>query len=140
MIESVASSQPSINMIVKNDIYRLNEYPNARYGVFGWLQRLHSASTTSDSQTFNFTFFYIDRLTEDKKNEIEIQSVGVQTLDNIIRSIDEMGYDASSYTMQVFNQRFVDDCSGVFCNVSFDIPVGDTCEETFEADDNVVIY
>lgn len=130
--EILASSQPSVNMIVENDIFRLNNKADARYGVFGWTQGTHQTSISSDLFTYAFTFFYVDRLTEDKDNQIEIQSVGIETLDNIIRQMDYRGlYVDSGYTFQTFNQRFLDECAGVFCNVTISVPVSSLCSESF---------
>lgn len=141
-IEVVASRQPSVNMIVQNDIFRLNSKSDARYGVFGWTQGQHSASVESSLFTYSFIFFYVDRLKNDKSNEIEVQSVGVQTLDNVLRTLDDMGISANStYSFQTFNQRFLDECAGVFCNVSLQVPVSSVCSEDYEAgDDSVIIY
>ena len=33
-MEVIASEQPSVNMVVENDIFRLNSRADARYGVF----------------------------------------------------------------------------------------------------------
>ena len=131
--EVVASQQPSVNMIVQNDIFRLNSKSNAGYGVFGWTQGQHSASTDSDLFTYSFTFFYVDRLKNDRSNEIEVQSVGIQTLNNILRKLDDIGvFVSSTYNFQTFNQRFLDECAGVFCNVSLQVPVTSMCSEDFE--------
>jgi hypothetical protein len=82
--------------------------------------------------TYSFTFFYVDRLKHDVSNQIEVQSVGIQTLDNILRKLDDLGiYISSTYNFQTFNQRFVDDCAGVFCNVSLQVPVSSMCSEDF---------
>lgn len=130
--EVVASQQPSVNMIVQNDIFRLNSKSDARYGVFGWTQGQHSASTDSDMFTYSFTFFYVDRLMNDRSNEIEVQSVGIQTLDNILRKLEDLDiFVSSSYSFQTFNQRFLDECAGVFCNVSLQVPVDSLCSESF---------
>lgn len=130
--EISASQQPAINMIVQNDIFRLNNKSGARYGVFGWTQGIHTGGVDSDLFTYQFTFFYVDRLTEDKSNQIEIQSVGIEALDNIIKDIDKRGlYVDTSYTMQTFNQRFLDECAGVFCNVSISTPANSVCSESF---------
>lgn len=131
VIELVASQQPSVNMIVENDVFRLNAKPDARYGVFAWLQGQHSASVDSNTLSLQFTFFYVDRLTGDKGNQIEVQSVGIQTLDNILRRLDDLGMWVSRYTFQTFNQRFVDECAGVFTNVTIDIPISSVCPESF---------
>ena len=141
-IEVVASHQPSVKMVVENDVFRLNNKADARYGVFAFVQGLHNTSIDSSVISYTFTFFYVDRLKNDRSNQIEIQSVGIQTLDNIIRRLDDLGvYSETSYSFQVFNQRFLDECAGVFCNVTLSVPVGSTCPETFEdIDNNVLIY
>lgn len=132
-IENVASQQPAVNMIVRNDIFRLNAVPDARYGVFGWLQNSHRASTSENRITYSFTFFYVDRLTENAGNQMEIQSVGIQTLDNIIRTLDDLLLPVEEgYTFQVFNQRFMDECAGVFSNVNIVVPVTEVCPEDFD--------
>ena len=136
-MEVVASHQPSIKMVVENDVFRLNSYPDARYGVFAWVQGQHSASVDSSVVNYTFTMLYIDRLKADQSNQIEIQSVGIQTLDNIIRKLDDLGLFAdSSYTFQVFNQRFLDECAGVFCNITLSVPVNTLCPEDFGDFDN----
>ena len=141
-IEVVASHQPSVKMVVENDVFRLNNRADARYGVFAFVQGLHNTSIDSSVISYTFTFFYVDRLKNDRSNQIEIQSVGIQTLDNIIRRLDDLGvYSETGYSFQVFNQRFLDECAGVFCNVTLSVPVGSTCPETFEdIDNNVLIY
>ena len=130
--EVVASQQPSVNMIVRNDIFRLNSKSDARYGVFGWTQGQHSSSADSSMFTYSFTFFYVDRLKNDVSNQIEVQSVGIQTLDNILRRLDDLGiYVSQRYDFQTFNQRFLDECAGVFCSVTLQVPVMSLCSESF---------
>lgn len=134
-IENVASLQPAVSMIVRNDIFRLNAIPDARYGVFAWLQNQHRTSASDNYISYSFTFFYVDRLTSDASNQMEIQSVGIQTLDNIIRQLDEMGVWADrEYTFQVFNQRFTDECAGVFTNITLDVPLTLVCPEDFSSE------
>lgn len=131
-IEVAASGTPSVSSIVRNDIFRLNSLPNAEYAVFGWTQGRHFTTPQSSLITFQFTFFYIDRLRSDKRNEIEIQSVGIQVLDNLIRTLEMNGiYADGQYTFQTFNQRFLDECAGVFTNVALSVPLSDLCEETY---------
>lgn len=131
-IEVAASGTPSVSSIVRNDIFRLNSLPNAEYAVFGWTQGQHYTTVTSSLITYNFTFFYIDRLRADKRNELEIQSVGIQVLDNLIRTLELNGvYAESQYNFTTFNQRFLDECAGVFTNVALTVPVSDLCEETY---------
>lgn len=131
LIEVIASHQPSVNMVVQNDVFRLNAKADAKYGAFAWVQGQHSTSIDANFLTFQFTFFYVDRLKADKSNQIEVQSVGIQTLDNILRQLNDKGVYVDSYTFQPFNQRFLDECAGVFCNVSLDVPARSLCSEDF---------
>ena len=132
IIETVAGGQPTIHSIVRNDIFRLNTIPNAKYGVFGWTQGQHASEIGSSLITYRFTFFYIDRLTADIGNQVEVQSVGIQALDNILRLLDEKGISpVSEVTYNTFNQRFQDLTAGVFASVAFQVPVQGLCGEEF---------
>lgn len=140
-MEAVASHQPSINMVVENDVFRLNNKSDARYGVFAFIQGQHSTTIDSSIITYAFTLFYVDRLKNDRSNQIEIQSVGIQTLNNIIRQLDDLGIcSEQTYSFQVFNQRFLDECAGVFCNVNLSVPVDSLCPDVInDIGDNVQI-
>lgn len=131
-IEYVASNQPSVKMIVENDIFRINGKPDCRYGIFAWTQGQHTANTSSSFINYTFSFIYADRLKTDLSNQVEIQSVGIETLNNIIRSLEEYDvYAEQDYTFQTFNQRFADLCAGVFCNVTLSVPIDGTCPDFF---------
>lgn len=125
-----AMKQPSINMVVKSDIFRLNTYADAKYGAFAWVQGQHSATADNNTISYQFTLYYVDRLKADKSNQTEVQSVGIDTLDNIIKNLDEKGLWVNSYTFQPFNQKFMDECAGVFARVTFNAPSG-ACAEDF---------
>ena len=146
IMENVARVQPSVRMIVRNDIFRMNGAPDRRYGVFAWTQQQHSGTIGNDLMSYAFSLFYVDRLTHDRRNELEVQSVGIQTLDNIIRRLNDLGIEAESWTFQTFNQRFTDECAGVWCNVTFQVPVSLVCAEEFgdylvsDFNDDFLIY
>ena len=131
-IEACASDQPSINMIVRNDIFKLNTIQDAKYGVFGWMQQVHTEDISTDSVAYSFVFYYVDRLNEDKSNEVEVQSVALTTLSNIIRKLAEYDVEADTWNYQTFNQRFHDECAGAFCNVTLSAPVTISCEEDYD--------
>lgn len=130
IIEGIAMQQPSVRMIVQHDVFRLNSAPALRYGVFAWLQNQHSVQLRG-MRSFSFTFFYVDRVTADKSNVTEVQSVGCETIGNILRTLDDMDIDVQSYTLQPFTQRFTDECAGVFCNVTLSALPGTICDEGF---------
>ena len=144
LFEGIAKEQPSINMIVQNDVFRINSAPSLKYGVFAWTQGQHTGSING-LQSYSFSLFYVDRLRDDKSNQIEIQSVGCETISNILRMLDENDVEVSNYTFQTFNQRFTDECAGVFCNVTLSVLPTIGCAEAYddynnEFNDDFLIY
>lgn len=131
-IERTARRQPAIRTVVANDIFRLNAMKDVRYGVFAWTQGQHSAERDRDYKSFAFTFYYADRLVDGERNEVSVQSAGIEILDNIIRSLDEQGFDITSWQFVPFNQRFADLCAGVYTNVIIRVPIGDNCAQDYE--------
>ena len=138
-IEATASRQPNIRTIVRNDVFRLNAVPDVKYGVFAWLQNEHTTDADSQLISWNFTFFYVDRLTEDKGNEVQIQSVGIETLENILQSLADRGIYPDTYSFRTFNQRFADECAGVFCNVQLQTSKDSLCGTDWQLDNGVII-
>ena len=130
-IEDAAARQPSVSMIVENDVFRLNSYADARYGVFAWVQGRHRVdSMTPDFIRYSFTFFYVDRLRNDIANQVEVQSVGMDTLRNVLAVLRDAGIEPETAEFQTFNQRFADECAGVFCSVVLLTDTGSECAET----------
>lgn len=130
-LELVAGSQPAVGMVVQNDVFRLNTCPSVRYGVFAWTQGTHQLSDDGNLMRYAFTLFYVDRLTENQSNQVEVQSVGVSVLSNIIRVLGDRGVYSEGVTFQTFNQRFLDECAGVFANVTFEVPATAVCADVF---------
>lgn len=132
-MEAAALAQPSVQMVVPNDIFALNTAKDARYGVFGWTQGEHRADVPGGLMRYAFTLFYVDRLMDGQYNRLEIQSTGVQTLANILRALDAQDIPTEGEaTFQSFNQRFVDECAGVFCRVTFLVAADTTCVQEYE--------
>lgn len=133
IIEKTAALQPNVRTLVRNDVFRLNACPDVDYGVVAWLQGEHSTEDGSQLITYNFTLFYVDRLTADKGNELEIQSQGIETLSNILDSLPALGLFPESYSFRPFNQRFADECAGVFCTVSLQASKDSLCATAYES-------
>lgn len=132
IIEDVAIAQPSVQMVIENDVYRLNEIADARYGVFAFTQGAHQAVADGDFITYNLTLFYVDRLSDDYSNQLAVQSAGITTLDNILMTLGERGVQVGDYSLQPFNQRFADMCAGVYATVALTVPRDVLCPEMFD--------
>lgn len=132
-VEAIAKAQPGVAMVVPNDVFRLNAIPDARYGVFAWTQGQHREDLEAGTLTVALTLFYVDRLTADKGNELEVQSVGVALLGNVVKAAQEAGiYVADLVRYNTFNQRFLDECAGVYCTVDLEVSLDWTCPDDFD--------
>lgn len=130
-LNTIALSQPNIYTTISNDVYRINEYGNVRYGVFSCTQ---SGQHTEDDEYryYNLNLFVIDRLLDGGENEISIQSNAIEILHNIIQTFVSE-YDVDIYgevRYQSFQQKFLDECAGVYATVSFQVPL-DLCTEEY---------
>lgn len=134
IINQAAISQPNINAVVKTgDVFDLNKDNfKQRYAAFCCQQNQHTEN--GDYITYNFTLFYVDRLTADKRNKIEIQSTGIVTLGNLIRVLEdiELLEAGTTVTYQPFTQRFEAECAGVYCSIGITVPV-DVCADEFQS-------
>lgn len=118
-IREYSLGSPNVCGVIVNDVFEANHWEGVEYGVVAIIQREHSVS--DNLATYRFQLAYIDRLTEDKSNEVDIQSEGVITISNIVNALVEysdvdMDGDMS---FSVFNERFKDDCGGVLADVAF---------------------
>ena len=140
MIEVVASKQPSVNMIVRNDVFRLNTIPTAKYGVFAWTQQQHTAPADGDTLRVSLTLYYVDRLNEDASNRLEVQSMAVQVLTNIIRGLSGRGvWQTGDAALRTFDQKFLDVCAGAFATLTLAAPYDTLCNTTYDGERSVEI-
>lgn len=130
-LDTVALNQPQIKQSVGGNIYNLNDDPDAMYGVFARTQGRHRTDVLMGTTTYNFTLFYVDRLTEDKNNVDEVQSVGVQVLQNILLRLIDKGVGVQNAELQPFTQRFSDECAGIYCVVGLTVTNDTNCEQNF---------
>lgn len=115
----IAKKKPNINFVGEGDIYELNNLPNIEYSVFYITQDTHNIDINTAQYTFNL--FYVDRLTESKNNRLIIQSNGIIAITNIVNELVFTNDIDVIYpiTFTPFNQKFADDCSGVFARITF---------------------
>lgn len=120
LLDWIAQNQPNVNGIVETgDIYDLNkdEYQQ-KYAAFCATQNTHSVN--EDFTIFSFTLFYVDRLTLDKSNKIEIQSTAVEFFANLIKTIMQKfpSLDWTNGDITTFTEKFSAECAGAFMTCS----------------------
>ena len=127
-LNEVAQSQPNVNGIVETgDIFDLNKDEfQQKYAAFCVTQNTHSVG--EEFTTFNFTLFYVDRLTLDKSNKIEIQSTAVEFFANLIRTIKQNdGFNWTNGDVTTFTEKFSAECAGAYMSCSITTPNTSLC-------------
>lgn len=128
LIEDYKDGNPLIGLVVPNDIFRLNTLPDVTYPVLGWTQGQHRLTAENGLLYFSLTVFYVDRLLADKSNELEIQSAGVAVLTDLVHYLEDAGaFVYGDITLTPFNQRFTDECAGVYASITFELPAETLC-------------
>lgn len=112
-ILSVAKAQPNVGLAYEGDIYDLNELQNIAYPAVVVAQNIHAEN--GEWRGYGFNIFYVDRLTDDKKNRLEIQNIALEALSNIYKVLVESGFEIQGeMRFHPFDERFDAECAGMY--------------------------
>lgn len=112
-ILSVAKAQPNVGLAYEGDIYDLNELQNIFYPAVVVAQNTHAEN--GEWRGYGFNIFYVDRLTDDKKNRLEIQNIALEALSNIYKVLVESGFEVQGeMRFHPFDERFDAECAGMY--------------------------
>lgn len=85
--------------------------------------------------TYGFTIFYCDRLLADATNDTQIYSVGVSTLKNFLRQVQDLSYvvNVSDYNVRIFSEthKMADYLNGAYARVRITVLEAD-CPTYFD--------
>lgn len=117
-LKSLSNTHSLVNDYAEGDVY---EYMNSGMHKYPCIfMTMNNITSDSESTNYNFTMFYIDRLISDGSNKINVQSIGVQVIKQILSKLfdiyPEIEISSTEYTP--FTEKFADDCAGVFCQIS----------------------
>lgn len=79
IIEKLASLE-HINSVYEGDIYELNSRQDVEYPAFVITQGQHINNYNDSNFTINYNVFFVDRLLDDKSNELEIQNWATEAI------------------------------------------------------------
>lgn len=132
LIENISLHIPNINSFYIGDVYEINSDPTVKYSTVVLTNQESTFSMVNEQYTYNFVLFYIDRLSDDEKNRLDIQSHAIDALSNILEVLGN-SYNCiiDNYRFEVFKERFADLCSGAFARVSVVVDEMD-CIESFK--------
>lgn len=121
-------SNLSVNSFYEGDVYKINNESNVTYATSILTPGTHQINQYTTS--YSFSLFYVDRLTHDRENKIDVQSTALTTLKEIINRLidnyEEVDVDYT-YPAQVFTERFTDECAGAY--ITFTLTVEDDLNE-----------
>lgn len=135
ILKSIALEQPNIKTATDGSIYDvMNTNPSVKYDVVHFSQTTHQSDEETDYYGLNI--FYVSRLEDSlENNRLQIQSIGKEILDNIIRTFCEnWGIDFPIITYYPFTQKFNDLCAGCYCNLRLEIPKEIICADDYTAE------
>ena len=109
----------------------MNTNPSVKYDVVHFSQTTHQSDEETDFYGLNI--FYVSRLEDSlENNRLQIQSIGKEVLDNIIRTFCEnWNIDFPVITYTPFTQKFNDLCAGCYCNLRLEIPKEIICADDY---------
>ena len=135
ILKEIALGQPNVKSATDGSIYEvMNTKPSVKYDVVHFSQTTHQSDEETDYYGLNI--FYVSRLEDSlENNRLQIQSIGKEILDNIIRTFCEnWGIDFPVITYTPFTQRFNDLCAGQYCNLRIEIPKEIICADDYIAE------
>lgn len=139
-IASVAQNHPLINSSFVGSIYEINSNTNTKYAVFA----IEDIDVTKQNNTllYNCYLYVVDRVMNDESNTIAVQTMAVNTLQEIINYIE--GYSQSlevygSYIITPIRQKFSDECAGAYVQLRL-VSQNDIGECSFSDDKVVEIF
>lgn len=131
-IAKLAIEQKCINFsMAGTSIYQLNPQKVNAYPVL--FQSPTGEHLVSDNYTtYEISLYYLDRLTDDSANDIDIYSASIEQLKNIIRGIADMEgvlKVADDYRITNFSdtESFDDRLAGAYCTIQITVPNNTTC-------------
>lgn len=135
ILKQIALNQPNVQSATDGSVYDvMNATNSVKYDVVHFSQTKHISDEENDYYGFNI--FYISRLEDSlEDNRLQIQSIGKELLDNILRTFCEnWGIEFPEIIYYPFTQKFADLCAGVYCKVELQIAKELLCADDYTAE------
>ena len=133
-ISRTAIRQKCINYAAAgSDIYQLNVLRVDSYPVL-FISPTGNHTVNENTTTYEVTIYYLDRLTEGNFNDVDIQSVAIEQLKNMVRWIavfDGVVRVSDEYQITNFieTEAFNDRVAGAYCTIEIEVLNAFTCPD-----------
>lgn len=139
-LEAYSLSLPYVHSANLGDIYEyLNGKPNVKYATVNI--DINQSTRNGNLNSYSVYLYYIDRLTEDKSNWMEVKTTAEQVLNSIVNYAAEIGDVDDGWTINYFEQQFSDYCAGGYVQFNLEVPnvMGNCLIDEYEDDDEKLI-
>lgn len=116
-ILTMAGKHKLVNEVFYGDVYEFHNSGNRKYCTFVLTNT--NATESGDTTTYTFNAFVTDRMTDDKLNKLEVQSLSKTILEQILAECFD-SLDSTTYTF--WTEKFNDLCAGCYASFSVSLP------------------
>lgn len=129
-IQEISALQRNVNFVSAEDVYEAMALPNIDYGAMVFNQTSYHYDIDLGLNRLSFRLFYIDRLTDDESNKLEIQSIGFEVLKEVIKGMNSLSLNpAKGLVFRPFTQKFKDMCAGAYVEMTVEFYDEWTCPD-----------
>ena len=118
------SLDPNIEYVVYGDVYELNHIQNVTYPAVVVTVGQHTSNLDNYNFNYKLNIFYVDRLTDDKVNKIDVHASAIIFINSLLKALDDE-YIISDYEIFNFNERFNDVCAGAYVSCRIQMPISE---------------
>ena len=118
------SLDPNIEYVVYGDVYELNHIQNVTYPAVVVTVGQHTSNLDNYNFNYKLNIFYVDRLTDDKVNKIDVHANAIIFINSLLKALDDE-YIISDYEIYNFNERFNDVCAGAYVSCRIQMPISE---------------
>lgn len=126
-ISKIASNQPNIDFVHIGDVFELNENQQVVYPAIVVTSQYNTLSIKSKQLTSTINIFAVERLLEDKSNEIAIKDWAISVLYSIVKELSKKYIINDQLTCNLFTERFGSLCAGAYVTLQITTGVNE-CE------------
>lgn len=131
-LNDIANKHKLIGSYHNGDVYRIMNSAKNTYPVVVFT--VDMLQNYEDYSTLNAYMYFIDRLTDDEDNKINIQTNGINTINDVINKLGDIDGISPVKPLQYtfFTEKFGDMCCGVYANVSIQFNNYSNCCNNFD--------
>ena len=118
------SIDPNIEFVVYGDVYELNHIQDVTYPAVVVTVGQHTSNLDNYNFNYRLNIFYVDRLTDDKANKIDVHANSITFINSLLKALDDE-YIISDYEIYNFNERFNDVCAGAYVGCRIQMPISE---------------